>query len=333
VTIERDDARPLHVDSFAITKHIDQGSAIAAARTAAEARAAGSVDTRRATLPYGGGWMRLMAGALPSLGIFGYKEFHLSPDNSVRYAVHLFELDSGRPIGVVDAALVTTLRTAATAAVASQHFLGQGTAVQLGVIGSGAEALAGVRALATVLNVTAVRVTSRSVQNREKFAAAVAEETGVPVQAVAEARLAADGVDLVYLATNSGGKVVVGAEDLAGVPFVASIGSTLPVQRELDADVLTGAGRVVVDTWDVLEESGDALAALEAGLQRTRVQLLGECLSAPAAMTLEGGGPTIYKSIGSPEQDLVLAHVILKSAAERGFGRALEPLASVKRNL
>jgi ornithine cyclodeaminase/alanine dehydrogenase-like protein (mu-crystallin family) len=275
--------------------------------------------------------MRLMAGALPTLGIFGYKEFHLSQDNSVRYAVHLFEIESGRPIGVVDAALVTTLRTAATAAVASQHFLGGAAAVRLGVIGTGAEALAGVRALANVLDLGSVRVTSRRAENRDKFAVTVAEETGLPVEAVADARSAAAGSDIVYVATASGGKVVVGAEDLAGVPFVASIGSTIPAQRELDADVLSGAGLVVVDTFDVLEESGDALAALDAGLQRDRVRLLGDWLGAPAAAV--DSGPTVYKSIGSPEQDLVLAHAILRTAAERGFGRRMEPLSLVKRNL
>lgn len=333
MTIERDDATPLHVDSREISEHIDQVLAIAAARAAAQARASGSVETRRVTLPYGGGWMRLMAATLPTLGIFGYKEFHLSRDNSVRYAVHLFELESGRPIGVVDAALVTTLRTAATAAVASQHYLGQGSGLRLGVIGSGAEALAGVRALASVLKLGSVRVTSRRPENRDAFAATAAEETGLPVEAVPDARLAAEDCDIVYVATNSDGKVVVGARELAGVPFVASIGSTLPVQRELDADVLTGAGLVVVDTLDVLEESGDALAALDAGLRRDKVRLLGTCLAAPAAPPEQGDGPTLYKSIGSPEQDLVLAHVILQTAAERGFGRPLEPLASVKRNL
>jgi ornithine cyclodeaminase/alanine dehydrogenase-like protein (mu-crystallin family) len=332
MTVSRDDAEPVRVDSAAIAERIGPAQAVPAARVAAEARAGGGVETRRTTLPYAGGWMRVMAGVVPSLGIFGYKEFHLSQDNSVRYAVHLFELATGRPLGVVDAALVTTLRTAASAAVAGEHFFGHGTSVRLGVVGTGAEALAGVHALASLLRISSVSVTSRRPENREKFARTVQAETGVPVEAVDSAVRAADGADVVYVATNSGGAVVVASDELVSVPFVASIGSTLPSQRELHADVLTTADRVVVDTWDVLDESGDAIAAAAAGLRRDKVQLLGQFLSTatPSPVT---GGRTLYKSIGSPEQDLVLAHVILEAARGDGFGHSMEPLSYVKHNL
>ncbi|MDQ1621138.1 MAG: hypothetical protein QOE19_3707 [Actinomycetota bacterium] len=329
MNVYRDNAQPVLVDSFAILEHVDQALAIAAAWSAVEARASGA-ETVRATLPYRGGWMRLMAGVVPSLGVFGYKEFHLAADNSVRYVVHLFDMDSGRPLGAVDAALVTTLRTAGTAAVATEKFFGRGASVELAVIGSGAEALAGVRALHSVLHLSGVRVTSRSAANREKFGATIDEELGLPVTATADPTLAIRGAGMIYAATASGGRVVVHLTDIGGVPFLASIGSTLPVQRELDADVLVGAERVVVDTWDVLEESGDALAAIDAGLDRARIQILGEM---PSGGAEAAEGLTVYKSIGSPEQDLVLADMILKAAGQQGFGRPMEPLASVKRNL
>jgi ornithine cyclodeaminase/alanine dehydrogenase-like protein (mu-crystallin family) len=115
------------------------------------------------------------------------------------------------------------------------------------------------------------------------------------------------------------------------VSFVASIGSTIPLQRELHADVLTGAACVVVDTWDVLEESGDAIAATELGLDRDRVMLLG---GMGVRSWQDASGQVVYKSIGSPEQDLVLAHRILDVAQHTGhFGRAMEPLSTIKQNL
>jgi ornithine cyclodeaminase/alanine dehydrogenase-like protein (mu-crystallin family) len=115
------------------------------------------------------------------------------------------------------------------------------------------------------------------------------------------------------------------------VPFVASIGSTLPAQRELHGDVLAGAGCVVVDTWDVLEESGDALAATQLGLTRDRVMLLGGMRD---RSWHDAVGQVVYKSIGSPEQDLVLAHRIIDAAQATGdFGRPMEPLSTIKQNL
>ena len=88
MTILRDQTRPLRVDSDAIAKHVTQEIAIEAARRAALARATGSVESTRMSLPFGGGWVRIMAAVLPSLDLFGYKEFHLTSGNNVRYAVH-----------------------------------------------------------------------------------------------------------------------------------------------------------------------------------------------------------------------------------------------------
>lgn len=330
MTIVPDQATPIHVLSSDIAEHVDESLAASAAREAADARAMGAVESRRITLPYPGGWMRLMAASVATLDVFGYKEFHLARGHDVRYAIHLFALADGRPLGVVDAALITTLRTAAAAALAAEAFFGSGKSVRLAVVGTGAEALAGVRALAAVLDLEHVRVTSRNEANRGKFVATVAEQLGLRAESATTVGDCGSGADLVFAATNSGGAVVVRPQDVDGVPFVASIGSTLPAQRELDGAVLAGARHVVVDTPDVLEESGDAIAARRCGLDQSRVSLLGEMRSrswgADAAQT-------VYKSIGSPEQDIVLAHAVLEAARRSNFGRPIEPLSAIKVNL
>ena len=330
MTILRDQTRPLRVDSESIAKHVTQELAIEAARRAALARATGSVESTRMSVPFEGGWMRIMAAVLPSLNLFGYKEFHLATGNNVRYAVHLFALSDGRPLGVVDGALVTPLRTAASAAVAAEYFFGNGAEVRLGVIGSSAEALAGVRALNSVLKLKDVRVTSRSPENRERFAKTINEELGLDIRPENSIAETLKGVDMVYVATNSNGKVVVELKDLRDIPFVASIGSTTPAQRELDDDVLAGAAHVIVDTCDVLEESGDAIASAKHGLAREKVRLLGQM---PQQEWNLKDGLTVYKSIGSPEQDLVLAHMILEAAAANGFGEHYPPISAIKQNL
>ena len=121
-----------------------------------------------------------------------------------------------------------------------------------------------------------------------------------------------------------------GRTDLAGVPLVLSIGSTMPDQRELDGTVLAEADVLVIDTPDLLEESGDALDAAVQGLDRARVQLLGEYVDSPSGRT----GTTVYKSIGSPEQDLVLAKAIVDHlSAQQVPGRVIDSLTDIKRNL
>lgn len=305
--------------------------ALGAARTAARVRQDPESDIKRLNFRMPGGWMRILGASLPALGVFGYKEFHFSPGGRLRYAIHLFAHDDGRPLGIVDAALITPLRTAAGAAAAACAFYSKGTSpLTVCVIGSGAEAQAGLRALCSALPVTDARVCSRSEGHRRAFAERMGEELDLAVQPVLSLADAVDGSDLVYLATNSGGRVVASHEELAGVDLVLSIGSTMPDQRELSGEVLAKADVIVIDTPDLLEESGDVLEARSLGLDSTRTWLLGDYVAAapPSA------GLTVYKSIGSPEQDIVLASALVTLMdAKNESGRIIDSLTAIKQNL
>ena len=329
--IEEDRTRVRVVTAHEVEQFGRPELALEAARIAARERQDPAADIKRMNLRFPGGWMRVLGAALPSMGVVGYKEFHYAPGGILRYAIHLFSTADGRPLGIVDASLITTLRTAAAATAAAVAFFGQRSApLTVGVIGSGAEAQAGLRALASALPVDTARVTSRSDTNRRRFAERMAGELGLPVTPVASPDLAARDADVVYLATNSGGRVVVDPSDLTGVPLVLSIGSTMPDQRELPGEVLCRADVLVIDTPDVLEESGDALEAQQLGLDRSRVRLLGDYL----ADTPKPTGVTVYKSIGSPEQDVVLAHRIVTLLDEHDVpGRVIDSVTDLKRNL
>lgn len=327
--IEHDPTRVRVVSAEEVLRHGTATLALTAARTAADVRRDPASSTRRLNLALPGGWMRVLAASLPPIGVFGYKEFHYSPGGVLRYAIHLFSTEDGRPIGIVDASMITTLRTAASAVAAATAYFGETERpVTVGVIGSGAEAQAGLRALAGALPVKAAHVTSRSETNRTGFAERMSSELGIPVVPVPDAGSAARDADVVYLGTGSS-SVVVSPQDLAGVPLVLSIGSTMPDQRELPGEVLAGAGVLVVDTFDVLEESGDAIDAASCGLDRGRVRLLGDFIADPGAPV---AGTTLYKSIGSPEQDLVLAKAIIDDM-EGLDGRFVDSLTDLKRNL
>jgi alanine dehydrogenase len=329
--IEQDTTRVRVVSAGEVERFGRPELALQAARTAARVVRESGSEVKRMNFRLPGGWMRVLGAALPSIGVFGYKEFHYSPGGTLRYAIHLFSTEDGRPLGIVDAALITPLRTAAAAAAAATaSFDGRAEALTVGVIGSGAEAQAGLRALASALPVAEARVSSRNEVNRQAFADRMGAELGIPVSPVAEASVAAEGADIAYLATNSGGRVVADLDVLGGVPLVLSIGSTMPDQRELDADVLGKADVVVVDTPDVLEESGDALEAISRGLDPSRVRLLGDYLSGAGARV----GTTVYKSIGSPEQDIVLAwELVALLQDQQHSGRVIDSLTDIKRNL
>jgi len=125
---------------------------------------------------------------------------------------------------------------------------------------------------------------------------------------------------MLLCATHTRGAVAVRAADIGDrVRYVSSISSTLPVQRELDVDVFGTVEHVVVDTPDVLEESGDVLAAAEAGTLGTgAVQELWSFLASGGGAH---GARTLYKSIGSVEQDLGLAAGVDETVEEIELAR------------
>ena len=55
--------------------------------------------------------------------------------------------------------------------------------------------------------------------------------------------------------------------------------------------------------------------------------LLGEELAAARA---DHAGPVVFKSIGSVEQDLVLAHHLVEAAVQSGSGRTADAVASLR---
>ncbi len=295
-----------------------------AAEEAARAVAVGDVVTGRVQVDGPLAWMRILAGTVSPLDLIGYKEFH-RVGRSVRYHVHLFRESTGEPIAIVDGRRITSLRTSATAAVAARHRLG-GDPVELGVIGSGEEAWEGLRALTGALKIASVRVFSPTEANRNRFAERAAAELGVLASAEPTSRDATQGRTAVYVATSSHHTPFLTAEQVAGAGWLGLIGSTMPVHREARGEVFLAADDVIIDTPDAARESGDCVEAIGLGWDPGTAVLLGHDLDREPG----GAGRTVFKSIGSVEQDLVLALHLVRAARAAGMGRSIDPVASLR---
>lgn len=268
-------------------------------------------------------WMRIMGGNVTELDLTGYKEFH-RVGQRVRYHVSLFRESTADALGIVDGRRITSLRTSSTAAVAVRHWA-QGRSVRVGLIGSGEEAREGLRALHGAVDVVRAVVFSPTPANREAFAASMTEKLGIEVTAVASAQEVADDCDVLYVATSSHHEAFLHKADVENVPMIAAIGSTMPAHRELFGDVFTDA-TVVVDTLDALHESGDCIEAVAEGWDpRTAVELSTYLGAEPSASRR-----TVFKSIGSVEQDLVLAHHLLQAAQKLDRGVITDPIGSLR---
>lgn len=321
------DAVPVHlIDGNAVDDLATVEVALEAAETAARLVAKGGLVTGRVQVNGRAAWMRILAGMVSDLDLLGYKEFH-RVGKRVRYHIHLFRESTGDPIGVVDGRRITSLRTASTAAAAVRRWAG-GRRVRVGLIGSGEEAREGLRALAGALDVESAIVFSPTPANREAFASQMAAELSLDVRAVGSQDEVTASCDVLYVATSSHHDPFLSAEQLADVRMVAAIGSTMPVHRELVGDVFARAAQVVIDTPDAVEESGDCIDGVEHGWDPKGAVLLGDYLDAGQDPNLQGY--TLFKSIGSVEQDLVLAYHLVGEAQRTARGTVVDDVASLR---
>jgi ornithine cyclodeaminase/alanine dehydrogenase len=294
----------------------------------------------RINLPLPNGWIRLMPAALLGSGVLGYKEFHLTRTDSaaaasadVRYTFALIDYRTGQLLALMDASHLTAMRTGAAAGVAVKY-LARAEASSVGILGSGGEARTEFEAIAAVRSLREARVFSRSVERREEFAREMSERFGVAVTAVGRPEEVTEGVDILVAATNTAGRgpALLG-EWLRGATglHINSIGSTLPTQREIDPDVWSVAHRVVLDTRKLLEESGDAIAARQAGsLDETKVVELHDVVAGRAAGRTHAAETTLYKSVGTGIQDVAVAYRVFQQARAKGLGHEVADFQSAR---
>lgn len=169
-------------------------------------------------------------------------------------------------------------------------------------------------------------MTSPTVANRERFAAELAAELGIPITPVADAETAVRGADLVLCAARSRDESpTVRSEWVADDATIVSVGSTTRSQRELDPAIIGRAAIVVADALaEVLHDSGDMIAAREAGIDVDAVTVpLHELLGGNDGASRPERGIAVYKSTGSGFQDIVLAELLYDRAVEQGLGTPL----------
>jgi alanine dehydrogenase len=296
----------------------------------------------RVNLALPNGWIRLMPGALISSSVLGYKEFHLtrvadapSPTAHVRYAYHLFDYESGEPLAMMDADYITFMRTAAASGAAIKRLAREDSAV-VGIIGSGAEARSHLEATVAVRPIRCARVFSRQPSRREHFADEMSKRLEIEIAPVENVEATIEGADIVVIGTNTAGTgPALAARSLKAAIgtglHINSIGSTLPTQRELEADVWSFADRIVVDSRRLLTESGDGIAASQAGtIDEQKLVELHEVVAGRASGRSTALEVTLYKSIGTGLQDVAVAYAVYCQGVSRGLGRTIEGFHSIK---
>lgn len=267
-------------------------------------------------------WLRGLVSCPPGSRFMGTKVFGVARERKVTYLVALIDQETAELVALVDALNITALRTAATSAVAVD-MMARSDAQHIGVLGSGAEAQEHLAALAHVRKPGSVRVFSPTQSRREAFAAKFTMELGVQCKAVASAREAVEGVDILIAAARSHDETPIFKGDwLRPGQLVVSIGATLPEQHEIDPRTIDVCDLIVCDmVHEVIHETGDFIDAKAAGVAfEHKMFALNDLVMGKLAPRLASARIPMYKSVGAAIQDITVAEIAFKRATERGLG-------------
>ncbi|GGC01377.1 ornithine cyclodeaminase [Novosphingobium endophyticum] len=319
---------PVFVSADVVRRVFEWKDAIAALQAAYGHAFTEQAAPSRSIAQSEGAWLRTLPAAPPGGRYYGAKLMGAdmkAADPSVEYVVVLFERATSRIAGFVDANLLTGFRTAATSGAALDRLAPEGPG-RLALIGSGLEATMHVRAFASVRPLSEVTIYSPTPEKRAAFAEAVTRDLGVPARAVQSGEEAVEGADLVLSAARSRGEVPILFGDwLKPGATIVSIGSTVPSQREIDVSVADRADFIVCDNLhEVVDETGDMIAALDAGIDvRSKSFSLNQLLSGQIEAQRQAAAMPMYKSVGGGVQDVVVAEMILTKAIEQGLAQPL----------
>jgi ornithine cyclodeaminase len=218
---------------------------------------------------------------------------------------------------VADATELTRIRTGAIVGVATD-LMAPPAARTCALIGAGSQAADQVRAVHVARPLTSVTIVSARRHRAERLAEALAPELPETAFAVgADAEEAVGATDIVCCATTATAPLFrLGA--LKAEAHVNAIGAYRPTMRELPDELLADANVVVDQRAAVLEESGEVIHALQAGLiTRDDLTELGAALTTGLP---ERRGRTAFKTVGVAVQDwsiaALLARLLLPPASQ-----------------
>lgn len=278
----------------------------------------------------GGSFLRVMPSVHNGSSVMGFKYMTVTPHYGARYAVAVIDITTGALNALVDADFLTTLRTSAAAAIAT-NLLAPQEIEEMGLLGSSYQAEGLIVAMAAVRTIPRVRVFSPNPERRQEFARRVSAATGIDVQAVGSAREAIRSANLICGAFRAPGTPAIEAADLRPVAHLNSLSSVRPQAREVADDVWRACSRVVVDHRDGVAASGDGLSVTrsrEFDLERApELWQLGD-----ADRRRDDDRLTMFKSVGAATQDLAVAALAYQLAREKGVGEEIADFPGLRKH-
>jgi ornithine cyclodeaminase/alanine dehydrogenase-like protein (mu-crystallin family) len=306
---------PLYLTEAEVAELLTPADALEAVDACFRRLAAGEVENvGRQRTRWDGGFLAVMWAVDTELGLAGLKSYAAGHEQT-SFVVLLFDIETQKPVAVIEADKLGQLRTGAASGVAARYLAREG-ASSLGVIGCGWQARTQVAAIReAVPTVETVVAYCRTEERLEEFCKEVGAEAGESHRDPAEQ-------DVVVTVTTSKDPVLRG-EWLRPGALVCAVGANDPRRRELDNVVLERAAFVCCDSVEnAKHESGDLIEPVEVGvLDWLEVHELQEVVAGELPGRQADDDVVVFKSNGLAAWDVAIGAVAVERARERGVGR------------
>jgi ornithine cyclodeaminase/alanine dehydrogenase-like protein (mu-crystallin family) len=255
----------------------------------------------------------VMPGAMGASAPFGAKLISVFPENfslgrqSHQGLVIMFDHKTGAPVCVVHAGEITTIRTAAASAVATDA-LARKDSRHLAILGYGEQAATHARAIGKVRALESISIWGRSRERAQAFAERMQGELALPVACARDVKEAVADADIVCTVTSAAEPILKGAWVRSGT-HLNLVGSGHAGSTEVDNDLVVRSRFIADSREGVLEQGAEFLRAKAAGLigDEHIVAEIGQVLAGEIAGRRSAEEITVYKSLGHVVQDLATA--------------------------
>ena len=237
--------------------------------------------------------------------------------------LNLFDPRTGKPQAILDATVITDMRTGALTALGAKYLARRGSRV-LGHIGSRGTAYWNVRLLDTLFNFDEIRVHSRRAESRDEFARLLSAQLAKPVVATENWRDCVVGADIVVEASRlSAPEPLLKTEWVKPGALVVPYGTMSAVEISL-TDIMD---RIVVDDWGQCKTGkfGALRAHVESGrLSEANLHAeLGQIAAGKRPGRVSDAETILFWHRGLSLSDIALGKAMLTKAATLGIGQRL----------
>ncbi|HSA99696.1 MAG TPA: hypothetical protein VLE49_03530 [Anaerolineales bacterium] len=255
--------------------------------------------------------------------------FPANPARGLAYiqaAVLVFDPETGRALALLEGSSLTAIRTGAAGG-AAIDLLARKDSLVAAIFGAGAQGRTQLEAACTARKIETAFIFDADKEKAKAFAEEMRGKGSIPLdtRVAQSAKEAIEHADIICTATTST-KPVFDDRDLKAGTHISAVGSYTPEMQEVPAETLQRA-RIFVDSrLASLEEAGDLIQPIRAGLF-DESHICGEVGEVVLGIKLGRQSEdeiTYFKSVGIAVQDAMAAQIALTNARKMNIGKKVD---------